>query len=64
MDGWEATEKIKSNPQTRRIPIYAVTAHALPDDRKRAFDAGCDGYVTKPLDLVELVEVVHNALQH
>jgi two-component system cell cycle response regulator DivK len=62
MNGWEATERIKSNPGTMHIPIFAVTAHALDSDRKRALDAGCDGYITKPLDLLELVQVVDQAL--
>lgn len=49
MDGWNATQKIKSDAATKHIPLYAITAHALPRDRFRALQAGCDGYFTKPL---------------
>jgi CheY-like chemotaxis protein len=58
MDGWTATNLIKKEEQTKAIPVIAVTAHALPGDRQRAMDAGCDEYITKPMDLDELVETV------
>ena len=58
MDGWTATGLIKRDPQTSSIPLIALTAHALPGDRQRAMDAGCDEYITKPMDLGELVETV------
>jgi len=58
MDGWTATGLIKKEEQTKAIPVIAVTAHALPGDRQRAMDAGCDEYITKPMDLDELVETV------
>jgi CheY-like chemotaxis protein len=58
MDGWTATSLIKKEEQTKAIPVIAVTAHALPGDRQRAMDAGCDEYITKPMDLDELVETV------
>jgi len=58
MDGWTATGLIKKEEQTKAIPVIAVTAHALPGDRQRAMDAGCDEYITKPMDLDELVEVI------
>ena len=58
MDGWTATGLIKKDEQTKAIPVIAVTAHALPGDRQRAMDAGCDEYITKPMDLDELVETV------
>ncbi|HET6368421.1 MAG TPA: response regulator [Pseudomonadales bacterium] len=48
MDGWEATRRLKANPQTRRIPVLALTGHALGDHEREASEAGCDGYVTKP----------------
>ena len=59
MDGWSATSLIKRNPTVKSIPVIVLTAHALPGDRQRAMDAGCDQYITKPMDLGELVEVVH-----
>ena len=58
MDGWTATALIKKNEMTRAIPLLALTAHALPGDRQRAMDAGCDEYITKPMDLDELVEAI------
>jgi CheY-like chemotaxis protein len=50
MDGYEATHLIKQNPATRHIPIVAITANDAPSERVRALDAGCDGYITKPID--------------
>ncbi len=58
MDGWTATKIIKEDPSTLSIPLIALTAHALPSDRKRAMDAGCNEYITKPMDIDELVEAV------
>ena len=49
LDGWEATSILKADPATKHIPIIAVTAHALPGDRERSFQAGCDGYLAKPI---------------
>jgi len=62
MDGWTAASKIKSDEQTASIPVIALTAHALPGDRQRAIDAGCDEYITKPMDLIELVDTVNKYL--
>jgi CheY-like chemotaxis protein len=58
MDGWTATGLIKRDAQTSAIPLIALTAHALPGDRQRAMDAGCNEYITKPMDLSALVETV------
>ena len=60
MDGWTATSLIKKDPQLSSIPLIALTAHALPGDRQRAMDAGCDEYITKPMDLGELLVTVKN----
>lgn len=60
MDGWTAMRMIKGNESTSSIPMIALTAHALPSDRKRAFDAGCDEYITKPMDLIDLLETVRS----
>jgi CheY-like chemotaxis protein len=49
LDGWEATAILKADPSTRHIPIVAVTAHALPEDAKRSYAVGCDGYLAKPI---------------
>lgn len=58
MDGWTAIRLIKESAQISYIPVIALTAHALPGDRQRAMDSGCDEYVTKPMDLLELIETV------
>jgi len=58
MDGWEATRRIKADEGTRRIPIIAVTAHALDDDREKATQVGCDGYLAKPVAPRRVVEEV------
>lgn len=50
MDGWEATQAIKADPATAHIPVVALTAHALATDRARALEAGCDGYLAKPVE--------------
>jgi two-component system, cell cycle response regulator DivK len=62
MDGWIATEKLKQNPLVKDIAIIALTAHALPDDRKRALDAGVNEYITKPMNIREFVEIVEQWL--
>jgi CheY-like chemotaxis protein len=58
MDGWTATRIIKNAEKTSSIPLIALTAHVLPGDRQRALDAGCDDYIPKPMDLMELLETV------
>lgn len=55
LDGWEATKRLKSAPETAAIPIVALTAHAMSGDRERALQAGCDEYDTKPVEFPRLV---------
>lgn len=62
IDGWTATERIKSDPETKHIPIAALTAHTLPGDRQRALDAGCDGYLSKPMNIPLFVDTVANLI--
>lgn len=62
MDGWTATRLIKNDARTKSIPLITLTAHALPGDRQRAMDSGCDEYITKPMDLLELLESVDHWL--
>jgi CheY-like chemotaxis protein len=50
IDGWEATKILKSDPETKEIPIIALTAHALATDRAKASEVGCDGYLAKPCE--------------
>lgn len=63
MDGWTATKNIKSNPDTKSIPLIALTARATPNERIRALDAGCDEFLTKPIDFEELLETIAYWLQ-
>ena len=55
IDGWEATRRIKANDATRRIPVIALTAHAMAGDREKAIEVGCDDYDTKPVEISRLV---------
>jgi CheY-like chemotaxis protein len=58
MDGWTATSLIRKDEQVGVTPLIALTAHALPSDRQRAMDAGCNEYIIKPMDLGDVVEAV------
>jgi two-component system, cell cycle response regulator DivK len=58
MDGWEATERLKADATTAAIPIIALTAHALEEDRLKAMRAGCDGYLAKPVEPRRVVQEV------
>ena len=62
MDGWEATRRLKSNPETRDIPVIAFSAHALAGERDKALAAGCDEFDTKPIEFDRLVAKVHRLL--
>jgi len=62
VDGWEATKRIKAAVQTTSIPIIALTAHAMPEDRDKALAAGCDDYDTKPVELPRLLEKIEGLL--
>jgi len=56
IDGWEAARQLKGNTALRHIPIIALTAHAMSDDRSKAIDAGCDEYDTKPIEFSRLLQ--------
>jgi CheY-like chemotaxis protein len=58
MDGWEATRRVKADPATKSIPVIALTANALVEDRERAMAAGCDDFDTKPVELPRLLEKI------
>ena len=62
MDGWEATRRLKADPNTSRIPIIALSAHAMASDRELALEAGCDDYDSKPVDLTRLVRKIEQLL--
>ena len=62
LDGWEATRRLKSAPETRPIPIIALSAHAMEGDRAKALAAGCDDYDTKPVDLPRLLGKIRTLL--
>ena len=63
IDGWEATRRLKSDKATRRIPVIALTAHAMSSDRQKCMEAGCDDYDTKPVDYQRLTAKIQAALQ-
>jgi two-component system cell cycle response regulator DivK len=63
MDGWTAARTIKSMPELRHITIIALTAHAMVGDREKALQAGCDDYVSKPIDLRELTQKLSEYLR-
>jgi CheY-like chemotaxis protein len=63
LNGWQATHRIKSQPATRHIPILALTAYALTEDRTRSLDAGCDDFETKPIDFNRFREKVEALLR-
>lgn len=55
IDGWEATRQVRENEATRKIPVIALTAHAMAGDREKAIEAGCDDYDTKPVEITRLL---------
>ena len=62
VDGWEATRRLKTSPETQSIPIIGLTAHAMATDRDKCLEAGCDDYDTKPVELGRLVEKIERLL--
>jgi two-component system, cell cycle response regulator DivK len=62
IDGWEVTRRLKADPRTQRVPIIALTAHAMRGDEERARAAGCDHYLAKPISPKKVVEEVRKIL--
>ncbi|MDQ2948761.1 MAG: response regulator [Acidobacteriota bacterium] len=62
LNGWEAAQLLKSNEDTRGIPVIALTAHAMSTDREKALAAGCDEYETKPIEMARLLEKMERLL--
>lgn len=63
LDGYDATRQLKSDPNTRAIPIIALTAHAMVGDREKAIAAGCDDYEVKPIELPLLLEKIERLVK-
>jgi two-component system cell cycle response regulator DivK len=63
IDGYEVTHKLKKNIKTARIPVVAMTANVMKKDRDSVFQAGCDGYISKPIDIDELPVQVESFLK-
>ena len=62
LDGWEATRRLKANASTANIPVIALTAHAMADDREKCTAAGCDDYDTKPVEMNRLLDKIQTLL--
>jgi two-component system cell cycle response regulator DivK len=62
LDGWEATRRLKAGEHTGRIPIIALTAHAMAEDERKAREAGCDAFDTKPIELPRLLAKIESFL--
>jgi two-component system cell cycle response regulator DivK len=62
LDGWEATRRLKATPDTAGIPVIGLTAHAMPTDRDKCLEAGCDEYDTKPVELSRLLDKIERLL--
>lgn len=62
MDGWTAARTLRADPETARVPIIALTAHAMAGDKAKALEAGCDDYHPKPVDFSRLLSQIEEAL--
>jgi CheY-like chemotaxis protein len=62
LDGWEATRRLKNQPETKHIPIIVLTAHTMEKNREKAFAAGCDAFESKPVDFGGLVKKIRSLL--
>src|SRR5271157_5062680 len=63
IDGWHLAQQLKKDATTTIIPLLAMTAHILPGDRKKALDSGCDGYITKPLDIPNFIPTIEKYIR-
>ena len=62
MDGYEAIEKMKSDQELKDIPVIAITAQAMTGDREKCMEAGADGYISKPVDVDELLQLLNQLI--
>ena len=63
LDGWDATRRLKADPATKGLPVIALTAHAMAGDEKKAREAGCDDFDTKPVEYTRLLTKIEGLLQ-
>ncbi len=63
MDGYEATRRIKGNPQFKDIPVIALTSCAMKEEKEKILEAGCDGYIAKPIDTRKIVDQISGFLK-
>ena len=63
IDGWEVTRQLRATPETAPVPIIALSAHAMPQDRERALAAGCDDFMAKPVDFPRLLDRIEVLLR-
>ena len=63
LNGWQATQRLKAKPETQAIPIIALTAYAMSEDRERCLAAGCDEYESKPIDFPRLLQKIRAQLE-
>jgi two-component system, cell cycle response regulator DivK len=63
MDGWEAARRLKADAATAKIPVIALTAHAMVQDKEKALAAGCDDFDTKPVELPRLLDKINTLLR-
>jgi two-component system cell cycle response regulator DivK len=63
LDGWEVAKQVRANPETQTTPIVALTARTMPDELQRALDAGCNGYISKPIDVVSFPGKIEGYLE-
>ena len=64
MDGWQVAQHLKADPETKTIPVVALTAHAMAGDREKCMKVGCDDYMAKPINVTELVAMIDRHLTH
>jgi two-component system cell cycle response regulator DivK len=62
LDGWQATQRLKAMPETRSIPVLALSAHAMSGDREKALASGCDDFDTKPVEMPRLLQKLKTLL--
>ncbi len=64
MDGWTAAKELKADPATQKIPVVALTAFTLPGDRRRAMEAGCEGFIPKPMNVTDFIEEINTYIKN